>query len=80
MLATAKFNYDWDWAGAAKGSEGDAARPRLCHGIPALLLVLERNGKFDESFEQIKKARELEPLSISINTRSGVAAVSGQGV
>jgi tetratricopeptide (TPR) repeat protein len=28
-------------------------------------------GKFDDSFEQIKKARELEPLSISINTSIG---------
>jgi Tfp pilus assembly protein PilF len=31
----------------------------------------EAMGRFDDSFEQIKKARDLDPLSISINTSFG---------
>ena len=34
-------------------------------------LYLSAMGKFDDSFDQIKKARELEPLSISINASLG---------
>ncbi len=52
-LATAKFNYDWDWAGAADG--------------------FKKAIQLDPSYStaQIKKARELEPLSISFNTSLG---------
>src|SRR6267154_364149 len=71
-LATAKFNYDWDWAGAAEGfKKAMQLDPSYATAYQRYSLYLSAMGKFDESFEQIKKARELEPLSISINTSLG---------
>jgi len=71
-LATAKFNYDWDWAGAADGfKKAIQLDPGYSTAYQRYSLYLSAMGKFDDSFEQIKKARELEPLSISINTSLG---------
>jgi TolB-like protein/DNA-binding winged helix-turn-helix (wHTH) protein/Tfp pilus assembly protein PilF len=71
-LATAKFNYDWDWAGAAEGfRKAIQLDPSYSTAYQRYSLYLTAMGKFDDSFEQIKKARELEPLSISINTALG---------
>jgi len=71
-LATAKFNYDWDWAGAAEGfKKAIQLDPGYSTAYQRYSLYLSAMGKFDESFQQIKKARELEPLSISINTSVG---------
>jgi TolB-like protein/DNA-binding winged helix-turn-helix (wHTH) protein/Tfp pilus assembly protein PilF len=71
-LATAKFNYDWDWAGAAEGfKKAMQLDPSYSTAYQRYSLYLSAMGKFDDSFEQIRKARELEPLSISINTSLG---------
>jgi TolB-like protein/Tfp pilus assembly protein PilF len=71
-LATAKFNYDWDWAGAQEGfKKAIRLDPSYSTAYQRYSLYLSAMGKFDDSFEQIKKARELEPLSISINTSIG---------
>jgi TolB-like protein/DNA-binding winged helix-turn-helix (wHTH) protein/Tfp pilus assembly protein PilF len=71
-LATAKFNYDWDWVGAAEGfKKAMQLDPSYSTAYQRYSLYLSAMGKFDDSFEQIKKARELEPLSISINTSLG---------
>src|SRR5258708_3405665 len=71
-LATAKFYYDWDWAGAGDGvKQSIQLEPSYSTAYQRYSLYLSAMGKFDESFEQIKKARELEPLSISINTSLG---------
>ena len=71
-LATAKFNYDWDWAGAADGfKKAIQLDPGYSTAYQRYSLYLSAMGKFDDSFEEIKKARELEPLSISINTALG---------
>jgi TolB-like protein/DNA-binding winged helix-turn-helix (wHTH) protein/Tfp pilus assembly protein PilF len=71
-LATAKFNYDWDWAGAAEGfKKAIQLDPSYSTAYQRYSLYLSAMGKFDDSFEQIKKARELEPLSISINASLG---------
>src|SRR5579864_2077356 len=71
-LATAKFNYDWDWTGAAEGfRRAIQLDPSYSTAYQRYSLYLTAMGKFDDSFEQIKKARELQPLSISINTSIG---------
>jgi len=71
-LATAKFNYDWDWAGAAEGfKKAIQLDPEYSTAYQRYSLYLSAMGKFEDSFQQIKKARELEPLSISINTSVG---------
>jgi TolB-like protein/DNA-binding winged helix-turn-helix (wHTH) protein/lipopolysaccharide biosynthesis regulator YciM len=71
-LATAKFNYDWDWAGAAQGFQRAIQMdPRYATAYQRYSLYSIAMGRFDESLEQIKKARELDPLSISINSSLG---------
>src|ERR1700730_19199670 len=71
-LATAKFNYDWDWAGAAQGfQQAIQMDPRYATAYQRYSLYSIAMGRFDESLEQIKKARELDPLSISINSSLG---------
>jgi Tfp pilus assembly protein PilF len=67
-LATAKFNYDWDWVGAAEGfKKAIEMDPRYPTAYQRYSVYLSAMGRPDDSFEQIKKARELDPLSISIN-------------
>jgi TolB-like protein/DNA-binding winged helix-turn-helix (wHTH) protein len=71
-LATAKFNYDWDWAGAAQGFQHAIQMdPGYATAYQRYSLYSIAMGRFDESLEQIKKARELDPLSISINSSLG---------
>src|SRR5579864_252891 len=71
-LAMAKFNYDWDWVGAQEGfKKAIQLDPTYSTAYQRYSLYLSAMGKFDDSFEQIKKARELQPLSISINTSIG---------
>src|SRR6202790_3205219 len=60
-LATAKFNYDWDWAGAADGfKRAIQMDARYATAYQRYSLYLSAMGRFDESFEQIKKARDLD--------------------
>jgi TolB-like protein/DNA-binding winged helix-turn-helix (wHTH) protein/Tfp pilus assembly protein PilF len=71
-LATVKFNYDWDWSGAS--SEFQRAiqlNPNYATAYQRYSLYLIAMGNFENSFRQIDKARELEPLSISINFSLG---------
>jgi TolB-like protein/DNA-binding winged helix-turn-helix (wHTH) protein/Tfp pilus assembly protein PilF len=71
-LATAKFNYDWDWTGAEEGfKRALQLDPSYATAYQRYSLYLIAIGRFDESFDQIKKARDLEPLSISINASFG---------
>lgn len=71
-LATAEFNYDWDWPTAAQGfQKAIRLNPSYATAYQRYSLYLIAMGRIDESFEQINKARELDPLSISINASYG---------
>src|SRR6266403_1101616 len=71
-LATAKFNYDWDWAGAAEGfRRAIQLDPGYATAYQRYSLYSIAIGRFDDSLQQIQKARDLEPLSISINASFG---------
>ena len=71
-LATAKFNYDWDWTGAEDGfKRAITLNPSYATGYQRYSLYLSAVGRSRESLEQIEKARELDPLSISINFSVG---------
>lgn len=71
-LATAQFNYDWDWAGAAEGfKRAIQMDPGYATAYQRYSLYSISLGRFSDSFEQIKKARDLDPLSISINASFG---------
>jgi TolB-like protein/DNA-binding winged helix-turn-helix (wHTH) protein len=71
-LATVKFNYDWDWSGAAGGFErAIQLNPSYATAYQRYSLYLMAMGRTQESFDQISRARELDPLSISINFSLG---------
>ena len=71
-LATVKFNYDWDWNGAAAGfTNAIQHNPSYATAYQRYSLYLMAMGQTADSFEQIMKARELDPLSISINFSLG---------
>lgn len=71
-LATAIFNYDWDWAAAEKGFQrAIELDPRYATAYQRYSLYSSAMGRLDDSLAQIKKARDLDPLSISINSSLG---------
>lgn len=71
-LATVKFNYDWDWSGAAAGfAKSIEDNPSYATAYQRYSLYLMAMGRTEDSVEQIDKARELDPLSISINFSLG---------
>jgi TolB-like protein/DNA-binding winged helix-turn-helix (wHTH) protein len=71
-LATVMFNYDWDWSGAAEGFErAIALNPSYATAYQRYSLYLIAMGRPQDSFAKIQKARELDPLSISINFSLG---------
>ena len=71
-LATEKFNYEWDWSGAAQGFErAIGLNPSYATAYQRYSLYLIAMGRTQDSFAQIQKARELDPLSLSINFSLG---------
>jgi TolB-like protein/DNA-binding winged helix-turn-helix (wHTH) protein/lipopolysaccharide biosynthesis regulator YciM len=71
-LATVKFNYDWDWSGAAAGfAKSIQDNPSYATAYQRYSLYLMAMGRTEDSVEQIDKAREIDPLSISINFSLG---------
>jgi TolB-like protein/DNA-binding winged helix-turn-helix (wHTH) protein/Tfp pilus assembly protein PilF len=71
-LATVKFNYDWDWTGADAGFQrAIRLNPSYATAYQRYSLYLMAIGRTQDSFDKINKARELDPLSISINFSLG---------
>jgi len=71
-LATVKFNYDWDWDGADAGFQpAISLDPAYGTAHHRYSLYLTAMGRFQNSFEEINKARELDPLSLSVNFSFG---------
>src|SRR3981189_3505079 len=70
--ATLKFNYDWDWSGAEGGFQhAIQLNPSYATAYQRYSLFLIAMGRFQDGFSQINQARELDPLSISINFSLG---------
>lgn len=71
-LATVRFNYDWDWAGAASGFQRSIElNPSYATAYQRYSLYLMAMGRTDESLAQMTRARDLDPLSISVNFSLG---------
>jgi TolB-like protein/DNA-binding winged helix-turn-helix (wHTH) protein/Tfp pilus assembly protein PilF len=71
-LATMKFNYDWDWAGAENEfRRAIQLNPSYATAYQRYSLYLIAMGRTEDSFKEINRARELDPLSISINFSLG---------
>jgi TolB-like protein/Tfp pilus assembly protein PilF len=71
-LALVRENYDWDWVGAEREFQRaiqlnpNSATAHHWYGD-----CLAKLGRFEESRVELKKAQELDPLSLLINTTLG---------
>jgi len=71
-LATVQFNYDWNWAAAASGFQrAIELNPSYATAYQRYSLYLMAMGRAGESLAQMNRARELDPLSISMNFSLG---------
>jgi TolB-like protein/DNA-binding winged helix-turn-helix (wHTH) protein/Tfp pilus assembly protein PilF len=71
-LASVHFNYDWDWPAAASGFQrAIELNPNYATAYQRYSLYLIAMGQARESLEQINLARQLDPLSLSINFSYG---------
>ncbi len=71
-LASVHFNYDWDWPAAASGFQrAIELNPSYATAYQRYSLYLIAMGRAQESVEQINLARQLDPLSLSINFSLG---------
>jgi len=71
-LATVRFNYDWDGAAAAAGFQRSIElNPSHATAYQRYSLYLMAMGRTQESLTQMNRARDLDPLSISMNFSLG---------
>jgi tetratricopeptide (TPR) repeat protein len=71
-LGLAKFQHDWDWAGAeAALKKAIELNPNYAPGHHFFADYLKGMGRFDEALEQIREAQALDPLSIAISSGVG---------
>jgi TolB-like protein/DNA-binding winged helix-turn-helix (wHTH) protein/lipoprotein NlpI len=67
-LASIKLNYDWDWQGAENGFKHTIElNPDQATAHQRYSLYLTAMGRSQESLAEIKRAHDLDPLSLSIN-------------
>ncbi len=67
-LASIKLNYDWDWQGAESGFKHTIElNPDQATAHQRYSLYLTAMGRSQESLAEIKRAHDLDPLSLSIN-------------
>ena len=79
-LGLIRFQYDWDWKGAeAEFTEAINLNPNYAPAHHFFADYLKAMGRFDEALAEIKKAQQLDPLSLAINIGVGhVLYLSGQ--
>jgi TolB-like protein/DNA-binding winged helix-turn-helix (wHTH) protein/Flp pilus assembly protein TadD len=71
-LATVQFNYDWNWPAAASGFQRSIElNPSYATAYQRYSLYLMAMGRTGESLAQMNRARELDPLSISMSFSLG---------
>jgi len=72
-LALIAQNYDWDWQTAEKEfRRAIALDPNYATGHHWYAEHLAFRGRFNESFEEMERARRLDPLSLIIQTDSAM--------
>jgi serine/threonine-protein kinase len=79
-LANAYFYYEWDWASGERWyKRAIELNPSYATAAQLYSHYLLAMGRFDEAIAQMKKARELDPMSLIINSGLGmVYYYSGQ--
>jgi adenylate cyclase len=72
-LALIAQNYDWDWQTAEKEyRRAIALDPNYATGHHWYAEHLAFRGRFEESFQEMERARQLDPLSLIMQTDSAV--------
>ena len=70
-LAYVRWKYDWDWVGAEREFlRAFELNPNYATGHQWYAVYLADMGQTDEAIKEIKKAQELDPLSLIINIAS----------
>jgi serine/threonine-protein kinase len=73
-LAFSTAFFDWDWSTAEREfRRAIELNPGYATAHEWYAIYLWAVGRFDESIEQAERARELDPLSLIINTLAGIA-------
>lgn len=76
-LAWIKTDYEWDWDGAEKNSMlAIEANPGYARGYDFYSYLLTLTKRHSESLVKIKKAIDLDPLSVHLNLRFGMVLFS----
>ena len=71
-LALVKHHYDWDWKGAeVEYKRAIELQPNYAPAYHRYAWFLSDIGRNDEAMRQIRRARELDPLSIVVATNVG---------
>ncbi len=77
-LLAVKLDYDWDWSGAEaefqRSVQLNPAYPTAHHWYAMYLAAM---GRREQALAAISRARELDPLSVLINTHVGVVHYLG---
>ena len=72
-LGTARANYDWDWVGAEKEfKRAIELNPGYATAHNFYAQYLSAMGRHKEAIAEIKRAQELDPLSLQINATGGL--------
>jgi tetratricopeptide (TPR) repeat protein len=67
-LGLIKLLYDWDWAGAEKElKKAIEVKPNYVKARQCYAIYLSRMGRFDEALKELTRARQLDPLSLTIS-------------
>jgi eukaryotic-like serine/threonine-protein kinase len=67
-LGLVKYNHQWDWSGAEKElKKAIELNPNYPTAHHWYCICLRQQGRFDEAYVEIKRAQELDPLSLIIN-------------
>jgi serine/threonine-protein kinase len=71
-MACIMWNYEWDWDGSDRESRrAIELNPGYAQAYMWMAEGLVERGRFEEGVAMMNKARELDPLSLSMNARLG---------
>jgi Tfp pilus assembly protein PilF len=72
ILAAIKTTYEWDWEGAEREFKlAIQLNPNYATAHQRYSLYLPITGRFDEAIAEARKARDVDPLSLSVNENVG---------
>jgi eukaryotic-like serine/threonine-protein kinase len=72
LVAFLKFRFDWDWTGAElEFKRALALNPGHAPSHHSYAMFLGSRGRFDEALQEMRRAQQLDPLSLIVATGIG---------